>query len=373
MSSRRTTRSLVSAGSWLAATLGLAACNFEVPSSSYLEDTKLIGVLIEVVELGPLNPDRVGVPSEVPIAEAMPQDRLAFEAVVVDREGRQIPAAELDSLWFQCGPFACGESMIEASSELFDRPCAELEDELLPWNMDAVCRLGAGDGRFEFRLPELSQLLIEIRVAQYYGVIAWAGRSAESCWSARRSGDASLDNCGFIQRSVKIGPSWWMLAYAETVGLQSPIPIPQIPAGVYLQPANRVPVASLVVTVDGEARGGWPEQTEFEVEPGARIEIASEYDEVAQFLQAYFLGKPSVSGDGYLFVPNPETLGEVPYTSNAIVLIEPEAYSEESLFPTSWEFVVDEYAEPGTSRIVMLYFDDRYGEGVAILEFEVRP
>src|SRR5690606_25940569 len=159
-----------------------------------------------------------------------------------------------------------------------------------------------GDGRFEFRVPELSQLMAEYRIAQYYGVIAWEGRSAESCWSARRSADRSLDRCGFIRRTVKVGPSWWMLVYAEVIGLMSPIPIPESPAGVYLQQANRVPIVSFVVTVDGKLRGAWPEQTEFEVEPGARISIASAYDEPSQFLQTYFAAPPPDSSNDYLFV-----------------------------------------------------------------------
>jgi hypothetical protein len=330
-------------------------------------------VLIEVVELGPLNPDRVGIPSEVPIAEAMPHDRLSFEAFVVDRSGVRIPAAELDSLWFQCGTFDCGEATIEASSALFDRDCDEFEDDGLLWTMDAVCRLGRGDGEFEFVLPELSQLMIEQRVAQYYGVIAWEGRSAESCWSARRSASESLDKCGFIQRTVRIGPSWWMLAYAETIGLQSPIPIPEIPVGVFLQAANRVPAPSFAVTIDGELRGTWPEQTQFEAEPGARISIDSEYDEFTQFLQTYFtVSYVDPAGEDFLFQPATELLAEIPYSSNAIVWIEYEPTIERPL-PLRWEFVVDEYEDPGPARILLVYYDNRYGEGVATFEFEVRP
>jgi hypothetical protein len=315
----------------------------------------------------------VGVPSEVPIAEAMPYDRLAFEAYVVDRNGERIPTTELDSLWFQCGVFECGESVIDPASELFERDCSDLEDEGLPWNMDAVCRLGRGDGIFDFEVPELAQLMAETRVAQYYGVIGWEGRSAQSCWSARRSGDQSLDKCGFIQRSVKIGPSWWMLVYAESIGLFSPLPLPKIPAGVYLQAANRVPVASFDVTIDGELRGTWPEQTEFEAEPGSKISIGRGYDEVAQFLQTYFVARyadPTIAEDFY-FTPLSELLAEVPYSSNAIVWLEYEPTPEQPL-PPRWEFVVDEYAASGTSRIILWYFDDRFGEGVATFEFEVR-
>jgi hypothetical protein len=315
----------------------------------------------------------VGIPSDVPITEAMPHDRLAFDAFVVDRNGERIPAAELDSLWFQCGTFECGVAAVDPSSSLFDRDCADLEDDGLPWNMDAVCRLGGGDGHFDFVVPELGQLMAEQRFAQYYGVIAWEGRSAESCWSARRSGTESLDRCGFIQRSVKIGPSWWMLVYAETIGLLSPIPLTEIHAAVFLQQANRLPVASFPVTIDGELRGSWPEQTEFEVKPGSRITIDRQYDEFSQFLQTYFMVQyVDPAGADFLFVPGTEVLGEFPYTSNAIVWIVPEDIPD-GVVPPSWEFAVDEYAEPGRSRILLVYFDDRYSEGVASFEFEVQP
>lgn len=355
----------------LLATLGLCACNFDVPTSSYLVETKLLAVLIEVVELSELNPDRVGIPSEVPIAEAMPHDTLEFEAYVVDRNGVRIPSAEIDSLWFQCGIFDCGESTITTDSTLFDRDCADLEQAGLPWDMDMVCRIGSGDGEFAFQLPELGQLMSEQRVAQYYGVIAWEGRTAESCWEARRTATGPLDRCGFMTRSVKIGPSWWMLVYAEEIGLQSAIPIPEIPVGVYLQAANRVPVPSLAVTIDGQLRGTWPEQTEFEAKPGARISIDSQYDETSQFLQTYFTATSDASGQDFLFQPTLELLGEIPYSSNAIVWLGYEA-TEENPFPRTWEFVVDEYTDPGISRILLLYFDNRYGEGVASMTFEVQ-
>lgn len=368
----RTARSLALHRLGSCAALGLTACNFSVPSSSYLFETKLIAVLIDV-ELGDLNADRVGVPSDVPIAEAMPHDTLAFEAFVVDVDGERIANEAIDSLWYQCGPFECDGVVIQGSHALLDRECDELEAQGLPWDMDTVCRIGRGNGRFEFVVPELAQLMAEQRVAQYYGVIAWEGRTAESCWTARRSGTESLDNCGFIQRSVKIGPSWWMLAYAETIGLHSPIPLPAIPAGVYLQAANRVPLPTFSVTIDGQLRGTWPEQTKYEVELGSNISIDSQYDEVAQFLQTYFTATPVDGlGEEFLFKPATEVLAEIPYSTGAIVWTEYEPTSSQP-FPATWDFVVDEFGKPGISRVLLLYFDDRFGHGVATFEFEVQP
>ena len=298
----------------------LAACNFEVPSSSYLIETKLITVLVEVVEFGPLNPDRVAVPLATAVVEPMPHDRVAFEGFVVEASGERVPTSELDSLWFQCGAFECGEALVDVSSALFERDCEDLEDDGLIWTMDAICRLGGGDGRFEFVVPELGQLLVEQRVTYYYGVFGWNGRSAASCWATRVSADASLDDCGFIQRTVRIGPSWWMLAYAETIGLQSPIPLEKIPGGVYFQQSNREPDPQVLVDIDGEYVGTWPQTQRFAVEAGDRVEIRAVYDETAQFLQTYF----TVNLATYLFTANVEVVRDRPFTSNAMVWIEPD-------------------------------------------------
>jgi hypothetical protein len=354
----------------------LTGCNLEVPSPSYLRQTTLIAVVVEVVELGPINPGRAATPSPAPIAEPMPHDRVVFDAYVVDAAGVRVPAAQLDSLWFQCGAFDCGEAIIDPSSGLFDVDCEDLDGtgELGQLaNLDAVCRLGRGDGRFEFELAEIGQILVEQRVAQFYGVIAWEGRSADDCWAARRSRDRPLDRCGFIQRSVKIGPSWAMLVYAELVlGLVSPIPLAQIPLGVLTQQANRVPLPSFEVLVDDVVIGRWPNQDRFTVAAGDRVEIEPKDDLVSQFFQSYFVGRPlDEAGSQWLFLPAAEQTGERVFSSGAIVVLDHDPFGAGVLFPTRWELVVDEYATPGVSRVVLHYFDDRFGEGVATLEFEV--
>ena len=364
---------------WAAALLGgSVACNFEVPSASYLRETTLITVLVEVTELGELNPGRVGPPSPAPITEAMPGDRIALDAYVVDVDGLRVPADELDSLWFSCGVFGCGGSNgngTDLSSDQFDRDCADLDgtdDDLALPDLDAVCRLGSGDGRFELEVLPLGPLMVEQRVAQFYGVIAWEGRSAADCWAARRKRDRSLERCGFIQRSVKIGPSWWMLAYADALGLPSSIPIPQIPIATYAQPANRVPLVELDVAVGGEVIGRWPDNQSFAVRAGDRVTIEPFYDETSQLLQSYAVGLAiDEERTRYVFTTAVETTGERVFSSNALLVVEYDPSLNGILFPERWEVVVDEYAASGTSRVVLHYFDDRYGEGVATLVFEV--
>jgi len=353
--------------------VALGACNFEVPSSSYLRATKLLTVIVEVIEMGPLNPYRVGTPNPSPIAELMPDDRVVFEAVVADENGERLPASALETLWFQCGVSECGAASLSVKDPRFEVPCDEVGDHwdeeldgpAAPLSMDSVCRIGAGDGRFEFVVPELGQELIDRRIAHYYGVVAWGQRSAASCWAARIAGDQALDNCGFIQRTVRVGPSWWMLVYADSIGLVSPIPIPQIPAGVLIQSANRVPIVSLAVSVDGVEQGSWPEQTQFSARRRSQITVRAEYDEATQLFQSYFLGM-ATSPTSFVFFAAAEDLGQTAFTSNAIHALDPDEFGVRVM-----EFFVDEYAEPGSSRIVVVYFDNRYAEGVATLEFEV--
>lgn len=361
-----------------ATTLIIASgCPFQIPAPTYIHQTRLISVKAEVVELGPLNPGRVGLPSDAPIAEPMPHDRFSFEAVVVDPNGDQLPASELESIWFQCDAYyGCYQlTSMPTPTSNFDQRCDALEPnelgEPITLSMDTPCRIGEGDGRFEFVLPELGPYLAEVRVATYYGVIAWKGRSAEDCWATRRTRDALLDNCAFIKRRVKVGPSWWMLAYAdEVLGIKTTIQIWEIPFAVYGQAANRTPSPQVAVWIDDTLAGTYPDVASFSASPGALIELAPTYDEYEQFGQTYFVGHPAVGSDKHWFEPAVEFLSEIPHTTNAIHSTA-DIDSLDLLVPL--EFVVDEYAEPGRSTIFLVHSDDRYGEGVVRLDFEVEP
>ncbi|PRP92144.1 hypothetical protein ENSA5_50910 [Enhygromyxa salina] len=344
------------------AAVAMVGCEFTIPAATYIHQTKLISVQGSVVELGPLNPGRVGVPSEAPIAEPMPHDRFAFEATVIDPDRGQVPASELESVWFQCDPFNCGVSGVDRIGAVYDVRCEDIED----LTMDDPCRLGEGDGRFEFELPELGPLLAGTRVAVYYGVIAWGGRSAEDCWTARRDRDELLERCGFIVRNVKVGPSWWLLAYGDSIGIESPIPIWEIPAAVYVQAANRTPRPVIDVFIDGKVVGVYPEQHEFEAAPGSTITLVPGYDPLEQFSQTFFVARQDSETSRFWFQPGQELIVEFPYTTGAV-----HAVGGFQFGGTPQDFVVDEFADPGTSQIFLVYSDDRYGEGVARLNFEV--
>ncbi|PRP99592.1 hypothetical protein [Enhygromyxa salina] len=354
-----------------------AGCEFQVPAATYIHQTKLISVEAEVVELGPLNPGRVGLPNPAPIAEPMPHDRFSFEAVVVDPDGRQLPASEIESIWFQCGVHPCRVTNSATGSPVasYQRRCDEIEPdpsvEQGPLSMDDQCRIGEGDARFEFVLPELGPTMADHRMANYYGVIGWNGRRAEDCWSARLALDELLDDCAFITRTVKIGPSWWMLAYAsEVLNFQTQIPFWQIPIAVYGQAANRTPSARVEVWIDRALAGTHPDADSFTVEPGSRIHLEPIYDEFEQFGQTYFRAQFDPEYQKFWFQPTVELLLEIPYTTNAIHSTSP---SDVTTLLPPLDFVVDENAGAGRSTIFLILQDDRFGERVVRLDFEVKP
>jgi hypothetical protein len=339
----------------------VCGCEFRIPSPHYIGETKLIAVKGEVAQLGPLHPDRVGVPLEAPIAEALPGDRFAFEAVVVDAGGEVLGPGEVESIWFQCGAFACYTNGAMLDGPEFDVAC----DELDPWTLDVPCRLGEGDSRVEFQIGGLAELIVGNRVADFYGVIAWDGRSAEDCWADRRAADAEFDGCAFTQRRVKIGPSWWMLAYAESIGIPSPIPLWQIPAPVYAQSANRTPSPKIAVRVDGELLGSYPETTQFPAKLGDEIHIDVEYDAIEQLTQFYFFARFNEETQTWWFDAGQEFMTDMVFTTESIHV------TGDDMFVLRRDFVIDEYADPGSAQIFIVYADDRYGEGVARLDFEV--
>jgi hypothetical protein len=346
-------------------------CEFQISAASYIDQTRLIAVHGEVVELGPLNPGRVGLPSDTPIAEPMPHDRFSFEAVVVDPDGERRPASALESIWFQCGAYNCDVAGFGAPpNPEYDRRCDEIElTEFGELTMDDRCRIGEGDGHFEFDIPELGPLLAQVRVTNYYGVIAWNGRSAEDCWATRRALDGLLDNCGFVIRSVKVGPSWWMLVYADQVlGIQTKIPIWQIPIAVYGQAANRTPQPSVEVWIDGKLDGTYPAKTQFGARPGALIGLTLVYDEFEQFSQTYFTAKSDADQEKYWFEPAAEFLTAVAHTTNTI---HSTADVDVTQSFTQFEFIVDEYAGPGRSTIFLVNSDDRYAQGLIRLDFDI--
>jgi hypothetical protein len=354
-------------------------CNSELPPVSHIEVTEIFMVRHEV-ELGPLDPDRVGpqiAGPQMAIAEALPGDRVDFEAVVVDTEGWALPEDEIETLWVQCGSRSCDSpyQAIPFASYVYDVRC----DEHPSYDLSSLCLLGAGTGSFEFEVPELSSYgllysfeltgkLVGPRV-HFYVVVAWNGKSAQACWDARRGDRADLDDCGFIYHDLALGPIWWLFDYAASRGIDPPLDPSTFPEVVLLQPANRIPrPPSLTITVDDQAPvGGIPPLDPIPVEAGARVGITLTFDALSQLFQSGFEPISSTVTDTFIVVPEP--LYSRTATSGAIT-----SSLADNVPPGLHEFhyEVDPDAQPGISRVLIGYRDEGGGRDYVGVEFEVQ-
>src|SRR5690606_21754876 len=132
----------------------LCGCGFDIPPPSYVSATEIAAVRQQVVELSAHDPYRYGplftYDDEMPIAEVLPGDVVRLEAVVIDVDGNELPAQDVETLWLQCGVGPCTAYGSFAAS-VFDYPCSEYTG----LTTDDYCRLGTGSAAFEFRVPRL--------------------------------------------------------------------------------------------------------------------------------------------------------------------------------------------------------------------------
>ena len=348
----------------------VAGCGFDVPPPSYINGTEVLMVR-HSVEIGPLGPERVGPAfagmEDAPIAEVLPGDRLRLEAVVVDQDGRRLPEHELETLWVQCGR-SCLEARDDFEYWLFDPRCDELED----YSAGRACVLGTGDGAFELEVPQLDPRSLSglplgyASLIGFFGVVAWDGRAAEDCWASRRGDQSQLDNCGFIYHDVLIGPLWWAVANAESLGAESPIE-EQLPALVLYQPANRIPLTpALTVRVDDEVVAfGVPPLPTIDVDPGAQISIDLAFDPLSQSLQ-----RTLIPLGGYTAW---KLVDEAVYSNTASSGAIRRAGADVPVRGHGrFSYDVDPEASPGRSRVLILYADGRRAGDVLTVEFEIR-
>lgn len=202
-----------------------------------------------------------------------------------------------------------------------------------------------------------------------YGVAAWGGRPVEECWASRVKDNAALDRCGFIHHNVSIGPLWWLLAFADMSGVAVEYDVERFPAGVFLQAANRVPRSpELSVLVGGVPRAyGRSPLRPIAIEAGELITIALKFDPVSQ--QTQIMYEP-IGGSSDTFIGRLEVVTSRTATTGAIREspgAEPSARGD-----GSFHYQVDPFAPPGTSRVLIGYRDQRWGNGLLTVEFEVQ-
>jgi hypothetical protein len=346
----------------------LAGCGFDIPPPSYVTITQIAAVREVVVELGPLHPARVGplftYDDEMPIAEVLPGDRVLLDTVVIDVDGVPLTAEAVETLWLQCGADSCAEQAGGLLAPDLDVPCSAL----VAYTTDSFCRLGIGTTEFEFMAPELGPEILGIPYMSFYGIVAWAGRRADDCWIQRIGSKEQLDGCGFIEHSVRVGPKWWMDAYAESIGLPPPSYDPDLlPAALIGEPANRIPRApELMITIDGElVAKGRPSLETHTVQPGAEIDIALTFDVTSQLLQGSF--RP-VDAELMTFTFEPERVRSRTLTTGAIRRLGEELpVTDDGKF----RYGVDTFASPGISRVLIGWRDARGANDILTLEFEV--
>jgi hypothetical protein len=342
----------------------LAGCEFAIADWYYVDRPRAMGTRAEVVALGPVWPERVGFdPLDPPITEPMPGDTLRLEPMIVDAEGRAIDPETIDALWFQCGTARC----VHEDGWLppwLDEPCSLLPE----WTMDHACKLGSG-GALEFVVPPVGQLTVFTRYSYYYMVAAVDdSQTAESCWAARKDSDEPLDGCVFADRELKIGPSWPLLVLAALEGLEQDIPVFEIPAPAFLQPSNRIPVLGpIAMTGADPSMSTIISGTEpVPVRPGQRFTLTKSDWRPLYDLQAYFTARETPTSGSYVFLPAVEIVWIEWYTSGSLVRLDP------GNFEGIVELLIDEQAKPGTtSRLIVLWGDDRGAQDMRVIEFEV--
>jgi hypothetical protein len=354
---------------WLAALATSAlGCGEGLAPASHIETTEILTIRHQV-EIGPLDPERVGPlieGAEKPIAEVLPGDRLRLEAVVVDIDGLQVDVDELETLWLQCGNGPCEDfywSGIDLHSVVFSRRCDQLDD----YTTDDYCLLGTGSGTFEFEVPELGPRVLYTPQLRFFGVVAWGERTAEACWEARRGNLANLGGCGFIFDTVTIGPVWFVYQRLAELGLEElELDPAAFPSFLFSQPANRIPETPdlRVLVDDDEVASGVPPFLPIPVQPGAKIEVQFAFDPLTQLFQSSFELRNHESN---AFGVARERLTSRTATSGAIVQ---RGSLEVVKDDGSFLYEVDAFPEPGISRVLIIYRDDREANDWLSVEFE---
>lgn len=343
--------------------LSLSGCGLlEVGPASKITRTEPVSVRLSVVELGPHDPERASFPSEAPIAELLPGDRIRVEIEVVDIDGLTLPDEQLDSVWLLLGH---GWHEVPALVSIED-PALDLRcDELELWTLDSACRLGEGRSSIEFVAPPIGEQLYFEPILWVYAAIAWNGRSAEECWEARRGTREIPSDCEFVRFEAPLGPTWWLMAYAASEGLDVWVDIDRFPAAVFTQQANRAPIVDhiLLGTTPMPVNDGIVGP--IAVEPGDGLGLKIILDENQQLAQSFYV---PLSADGDLFGVAPEI------TSTRVSTTGPVSYTAANPVPTAAPIFleVDEDAQPGLARVLLAVQDHRGAESLVRVELDVQ-
>lgn len=336
--------------------LGLAGCGWypEPPSSYLIDRTRILATRVEVVEFGPLWPDRIGFdPDDAPIAEAMPGDRVRLSGMIVGPEGRALPSADFDALWILCGE----ECQIDPPR------CQDIE-----WTTDVTCELGRG-GELEFELPAVGPNALGSSGIETLAIFALEPDvDAERCRELIREPGPDLGKCGIVIGQLPIGPRWGLMVELDQAGVDVDFPVFEIPLLALLQPANRLAMPTMPVWFDADT-GAPITGSPLQVHAGQRLRGEGPTWRAADLQPYAFLRRASES-EAFVFMGYIEDRDFDWYFSVGL-----------SRGPVELDVVnleVDEDAEPGPASAVLVFGEQRllrYANvfDFRVIEFEVVP
>ncbi len=349
--------------------LGLASCTFELVSRFEITEPLLVGVRVRVVELAPIWPSRVGPdPNRVePIAEPLSGDRVRVEALVVEVDGTLRPTEQIDALWFMCGLEGCTDGSFDLLPEL-DTPCASLDD----WTLESTCALGGG-GALELEVPPAGDAEIpELVALQLYVVVAREPDvRAEDCLRWRTTRDRQLEGCGFRRHVVSLGPYGPLADQIVQAGGSIEVPLDEIPAAAYLEPASREPVLEQVeLTIAGQTTLVPVAGPPIPLRRGTSLRLNVDEELVDPSKREVDIG-PRQAEQSYVFVPYPELAYYDFYVTEPLRrLDDPGLFA---LRRTSAQIEVDAEAELGPARIVIIYGDEAGAQTMTWIDVDVQP
>lgn len=348
-----------------ASTLGLAllACEVDLDAAPQwrIDRPRVLGIEAQVVELGPSWPERESFdPDGAPIVEPLPGDRVRLSGMVVDAEGRRVDPEQLDALWFQCFDDECR----------LDAPPCEGE----AWTTSSICTLGRG-GAFEFEFPRVGVIDLEPddytpawREAWQVELLGIVGRTpeadAEQCRRAWASGELGLEACTIVDVDLRFGPRWVLLHDLAKLGVPFEIPLPEIPYGAFLQPANRAPRPAPPVYTD-LATGLELEGTPPRIHAGQVVETHGPSWRRNLDRQTYVIANEIEEGSIYVFETDREHVESIAFVTPPLQL-----HSDED---GRRVIGVDPYAAPGIARVVFVVGDSRHAFALQVNELEVVP
>lgn len=200
-----------------AAALVCAACLPAERAYWVIDHTDALALRFEVIERGPWGAEPP--PEAGPVVEAMPGDRVRATPFVAGVDG-PVDVAALEPRWFVCGGAGCSGAQVV---DLAEAPaCGPIE---LP--QPETCALGRGPA-IELELGPLVDVLRAADVGVMVMMVAGTPEGPSTAECLRRADElasesATLRDCLFFVRTLRVGPTWRAVLAAAATGATTPV------------------------------------------------------------------------------------------------------------------------------------------------------